>query len=129
MERQIKELTKYSSSPATIWSLTTGFVLALSLTIVAYLVVVNHWLQTMWMVIAIVVLAVVQLLVQLVFFLHLGREKKPRWNLAAFFFMLIFLFIVVAGSVWIMYNLNYNMMKISPSEMDKYMQQQSAAGF
>lgn len=129
MEQQAKKRIGNSSSPSTAWSLTIGFVLALSLTVFAYLIVVNHWLQTVWTLVAIVILAVLQLVVQLVFFLHLGREKKPRWNLSAFFFMLIFLFIVVAGSVWIMYNLNYNMMTISPSQMDSYMKAQSASGF
>jgi cytochrome o ubiquinol oxidase operon protein cyoD len=122
-------MTKYSSSQTTFWSLTTGFLLALSLTLLAYLVVVNHWLPAAWIFVAIVALAIAQLMVQLVFFLHFGREKKPRWNLTAFFFMLIFLFIIIAGSLWIMYNLNYNMMTMTPKQMDKYMQQQSSAGF
>lgn len=129
MEDNVTAVTKHPVGPATVGSLTLGFVLAIGLTLAAYFVAVDHWLYGMWVVVAIVALAVAQLLVQLIFFLHLGREGKPRWNLAAFFFMLIFLFIIIAGSLWIMYNLNYNMTQMSPKQMDSYMKQQSNAGF
>ena len=56
------------------------------------------------------VLAIVQLVVQLVFFFHLGREAKPRLNTISFLFMLMVVGIIAFGSLWIMYNLNYNMM-------------------
>ena len=105
-----------------------GFTLAVALTLLAFIVVVNHWLSGSMVVAVIMGLAAVQLIVQLVFFLHLGREKNPRWNMTAFFFMLIILVIVVAGSLWIMYSLNYNM-QMSPAQMDKYMQEQSNKGF
>jgi len=129
MKEDAPVISKQPVGPATVWSLTLGFVLAVGLTLAAYFVVVDHWLYGVWVVVAIVALAVAQLLVQLIFFLHLGREGKPRWNLAAFFFMLIFLFIIIAGSLWIMYNLNYNMIQMSPQQMDSYMKQQSNAGF
>jgi cytochrome o ubiquinol oxidase operon protein cyoD len=56
-------------------------------------------------------------MVQLVFFLHLGGEGKPRWRLTAFLFMLLVLVILVFGSLWIMYNLDYHM-TMSPEELD-----------
>lgn len=58
---------------------------------------------------AIVIFAVLQLLVQLIFFLHLGKGNDKRWNTLAFLFMIMVVLIVVIGSLWIMYNLNYNM--------------------
>ncbi len=124
-------MTKQSSSqqhPGTLASYTTGYVLSIILTLMAAIIVVNHTWDRNLIIAVIMTLASVQLIVQLIFFLHLGREKKPRWNLAAFFFMLIVLVIIVAGSVWIMYSLNYNM-NMSPSEMDKYMQTQGNKGF
>lgn len=54
-------------------------------------------------------LAVIQLFVQIIFFLHLGKESKPRLNLMAFLFMILVVVIVVFGSLWIMQNLDYNM--------------------
>jgi cytochrome o ubiquinol oxidase operon protein cyoD len=97
---------------------TIGFVLSLILTLEAYFLVVNEAFTRRWLLVAIVAFAVVQLMVQLVFFLHLGSESKPRWNLTVFTFMLMVLLILVLGSLWIMHNLNYHMM--SPSNTDKY---------
>ena len=50
-----------------------------------------------------------QFFTQLLFFLHLGRETKPRWKLLVFLFMTMIVAILVFGSLWIMYNLNYHM--------------------
>ncbi len=54
-----------------------------------------------------VVLAVGQLVVQLVFFLHFGKESKP-WNRFVFAFMLLIVICIVGGSFWIMSNLQHN---------------------
>lgn len=99
-------------------SYTVGFVLSLILTLAAYFTVVNDILSGRTVVIVIAGLAVAQLLVQLVFFLHLHRESKPRLNLLVFSFMLMVVGIVVIGSLWIMENLNYNML---PHEADEYL--------
>jgi cytochrome o ubiquinol oxidase operon protein cyoD len=77
------------------------------------------------LVLVIVGLAVVQLLVQLIFFLHLGKESKPRLNLTIFAFMLLVVGIVAIGSLWIMHNLDYNMM---PKEMNEHMLDQYDKG-
>ncbi|HUC20924.1 MAG TPA: cytochrome o ubiquinol oxidase subunit IV [Candidatus Polarisedimenticolaceae bacterium] len=95
-----------------------GFVLSLALTLEAYALVINHVLSGSWLLAAIMATAVVQLMVQLIFFLHLGSESKPKWNLVVFLFMLMVLFILVLGSLWIMHNLNYHMM--SPAETNTY---------
>lgn len=85
-----------------------GFVLSVMLTLVAYVLVVQGALSNRLVTGAIVALAVCQFLVQVVFFLHLGRERKPRWNLMVFGFMLMVLFILVLGTLWIMNNLDYH---------------------
>lgn len=86
-----------------------GFVLSVILTLLAYSLVVNGVLGGWNLIYALVGLAVVQLLVQLLFFLHLGRESEPRWNLLVFDFTLVVVIILVVGSLWIMNNLHYNM--------------------
>jgi cytochrome o ubiquinol oxidase operon protein cyoD len=91
-------------------SYVTGFVSSIILTLVAYILVINHILSGTGLVAVIVGLAIVQLFVQLFFFLHVGNEAKPRWNLMALLFAGTVVIIVVFGSLWIMNNLNYNMM-------------------
>ena len=113
---------------ATISSYVIGFALSVVLTLTAYVLVVQHLLTGKALMAAIVGLAIVQLIVQLFFFLHLHRESKPRWNLVVFMFMLLILLIVVIGSLWIMHNLDYNMM-MQPEQMDSYMREQADKGF
>src|SRR5690349_10067385 len=54
-----------------------------------------------------VVFAVMQLLVQLHFFLHLGEERRPRWNFMALWFAAVVVAILVGGTLWIMHNLSH----------------------
>lgn len=86
---------------------TIGFGLSLLLTLASYLMA-QHQLAHGWgLIYALGALAVTQLMVQLIFFLHLGRESKPRWNLTVLLFAFLVVFIVVFGSLWIMKNLSY----------------------
>ncbi|HSX29064.1 MAG TPA: cytochrome o ubiquinol oxidase subunit IV [Candidatus Saccharimonadales bacterium] len=109
-----KQLQPTSTTPkphhGTLTSYVVGFVLSLLFTLVPYYAVVHKSFTQNTLLLAIMAFAVVQLVIQVVFFLHLGRERKPRFNL---FFLVstvgIIVFIVTA-SVWIMHNLHYNMM-------------------
>ena len=93
----------------TLKSYIVGFILSILLTVVPYFIVVNHLFTNGIIIAAVVILAVLQLLVQLIFFLHLNTESKPRWNLTAFVFSTLIVAILVAGTMWIMYHLDYNM--------------------
>lgn len=101
-----------------------GFVLSLILTITAYLFVLRHVdshhlvFSDGFLVALVSTLAISQLFVQLVFFLHLGRESKPRWNLVVMAFALIVVVILVFGSLWIMSNLNYHHQSMTPAQTD-----------
>lgn len=109
---------QHGAAQGTILSYTLGFILSLALTLAAYFTFTNRSLPDPLLVSVIVGLAIAQLLVQLIFFLHLGKESRPRWNLLVFLFMMLVLIIIVFGSLWIMNNLDYNMM--SPKETDEY---------
>lgn len=93
-----------------------GFFLSIVLTIIAfglnYIHDANgHVFPTHEIILPIlIILAIGQLLVQLLFFLHLGEEKKPRWNLLAFSFALLVVVILVGGTLWIMQNLKHGQM-------------------
>jgi len=97
-----------------------GFVSSIILTMIAFGAVMYHWFSMQVVIIVIAALAVVQLFVQLFFFLHLAEEYKPRWRLMFFGFAALVIFIIVAGSLWIMANLNYNMMS-GHMDVDTYM--------
>jgi cytochrome o ubiquinol oxidase operon protein cyoD len=81
--------------------------------------VVNELWPTQALVYIVLAIAVIQLVVQMVFFLHLGRGS--RWKALTFYFTLLIVAIIVVGTIWIMNNLNYNMMRMSPDEMKDYM--------
>jgi cytochrome o ubiquinol oxidase subunit IV len=87
-----------------------GFVLSLILTAASYLIVSHHHLSDGVLTLTIIGLASAQALIQLIFFLHLGLESKPHWNTITFLFVLLVIVIVIGGSLWIMNNLNYNLM-------------------
>lgn len=86
-----------------------GFVFSLLLTVAAYQLATQY---EMTPTIARVIfgLCVFQGFLQLVFFMFLGLGAKPRWNLITFLFMLLIVIVIVGGTIWIMNNLNYNMM-------------------
>jgi cytochrome o ubiquinol oxidase operon protein cyoD len=86
-----------------------GYTLSVVLTLSAYLIVTRHLFSDPLAMASIAGLAVLQFVVQLYCFLHLGTEAKPRWKQIVFWFMLLVVFILVAGSIWIMANLDYNM--------------------
>ena len=69
--------------------------------------------------VAIIVLAIAQMGVLLVFFLHITTGPDNANNVLALAFGLLIVFLVIAGSLWIMANLNHNMMP-----MDQIMQMQ-----
>lgn len=88
-----------------------GFICSIILTLVAYFIVTEHALHGWVFVLVILLLAGVQAIIQLFFFMHLGIEEKPRWNLIIFSVMVLIAAVLVLGSMWIMHNLNYNVME------------------
>lgn len=106
-------------------SYVSGFVLSIGFTLVTYVGVIGHWFHGVAGTGILLVLALVQFVVQLVFFLHVGRESRPRWRLLLLVLMIFFAVVVIAGSIWVIYSLNYHMM---PGRINQYMQQQSAGG-
>jgi cytochrome o ubiquinol oxidase operon protein cyoD len=68
---------------------------------------------------AIIIAALIQLLVQIIFFLDLGSEPRPHWHLLVFVFTGIIIGIVVVGTLWIMSNLDHMHMH-SPTTTDIY---------
>lgn len=101
---------EYAHDHGTVSSYVVGFIFSILLTIIPYAIVTKHIFLPTTTFVVISLLALLQLIVQLVYFLHLGKESKPKWNMLAFAFTIIVVAILVIGSLWIMYNLDYNMM-------------------
>ena len=111
--------TQHEVGQGSLLSYSTGFIASIILTLAAYQLVVNNVLAGWALILTILGLATVQLVVQLFFFLHLGREAKPRWNFLVFGVMVIIVVIIAGGSLWIMKNLNYRTM--TPAETNTYL--------
>lgn len=86
-----------------------GFVYSLEFTFIAYYLVVNQVYTGTTLLVMILGTAVLQMVVQIFFFLHLGRGPKPLYNVVFFVGTVGTILVVVGGSVWIMNHLNYNM--------------------
>ena len=97
----------------------TGFGLAILLTATSFFVAGTNLVWQPSIPVALVVLAIAQMGVHLVFFIHITTDPDNTNNILALAFGLLIVFLVVAGSLWIMDNLNQNM----PS-MDQIMQMQ-----
>ena len=94
-----------------------GFISSLLITLCSYFLAKNGMLAKPYMIILLAVLALSQFIIQLIFFLHVGREFSPRLKLIVTFFMIMVVVILVGGSIWIMDSLNGRVMST------KYMQQ------
>ena len=86
-----------------------GFILSLVFTAVPYYLVVNQNVTGNTLLMTILAFAVLQMLVQVLFFLHLGRGPKPLYNVAFFVSTVGIILVVTGGSVFIMSQLHYNM--------------------
>ncbi len=100
----------------TLASYVIGFALSLVFTLIPYYMVVNKSLTGNALLATIIGFAVIQLVIQVVFFLHLGREKKPRWNLLFLISTIGIILLVVVGSIWIMSHLYHNMSGINVTD-------------
>lgn len=122
MEKEFTVIsTQYHLGRNTLKLYVMGFILSLFLTIVPYLLVVNHVFNAKNLVLAVVVLGLAQFVVQVIFFLHLSNK---RWNIIVFLFTIFVVVIIVGGSLWIMYNLKYNMTNEAPVDANAYMRSQ-----
>ncbi len=92
---------------------------AIGLALAVFLTVISFWIPTSNLVwgpgigMALVVFAIAQMGVHLVFFLHITTAPDNTNNILALAFGVLIVFLVIGGSVWIMHNLNHNMMPMN----------------
>jgi cytochrome o ubiquinol oxidase subunit IV len=88
----------------------TGFVLSLILTAIPFALVMSGGFSSKAMLAGLLCAGIVQILVHLHYFLHLGASSEASWNVLAMIFTLLIMILFVGGSIWIMSDLNYRMM-------------------
>lgn len=93
-----------------------GFILSLVLTLIAFASVMNEWFTPVPTFFFIFGLAILQMVVQVLYFLHLGQSEDSRWNYGMLLFSVVLIFIVIGGSIWTIFNLNSNTMRWQPDE-------------
>ena len=96
----------------------TGFVLAVILTAIPFwIVMAKVFDKPNTTALVILAFAVVQIVVHMVYFLHMDAKSEGGWNMLALIFTLVVVVITLAGSLWVMYHMNTNMMPHSMHDM------------
>lgn len=101
----------------TLKSYLIGFISSLILTAISFSLVITHALSGHALIYTIIGLAVLQAIIQLIFFLHVGQEAKPRWETLSFCFTVVILLVVIIGSLWVMNDLEERMMPTMKKEV------------
>lgn len=99
----------HGSEHGSVWSYVVGFILSLIYTFIPYFLVVNEMLTGTTLLLVILGIAVLQMAIQLFFFLHLGRGPKPLYNVVFFFATAGVIVLTIGASLFIMDNLYRNM--------------------
>ena len=98
-------------APSTFKGYMTGFILSVILTVIPFWLVMGNVLKAPDTT-ALVILAIgaVQMIVHMIYFLHMSPRSEGGWTMLALIFTIIIVAIAMAGSLWVMYHLNTNMM-------------------
>lgn len=94
----------------------TGFVLSVILTAIPFwLVMAKVIADRNTAVLVLGGLAVIQILVHMVYFLHMNGKIEGGWTLLSSIFTVVFVAITIAGTLWVMFHMNTNMMPEHPA--------------
>ena len=98
-------------APSTFKGYMTGFILSVILTAIPFWLVMDGVFESSATT-ALVILgfAAVQIVVHMVYFLHMNTKSEGGWTMLALIFTIMLVVITLSGSLWVMYHLNNNMM-------------------
>ncbi|WP_414654482.1 cytochrome o ubiquinol oxidase subunit IV [Ideonella sp.] len=107
---------------ATVEGYLIGFLLSVVLTAIPFWLVMGNVMSSP-KVTAFVILgfAAVQMVVHMIYFLHLNAKVEGGWSLLALTFTAALVVIMLAGSIWVMYHLNTNMMPTADPQVMRNM--------
>lgn len=107
-----------AAAHGTLKSYMTGFVLAVILTAIPFWLVIGKMFASPLVTASVILaLAAVQIVVHMVYFLHMNAKSEGGWTLLALIFTLVLVVIALSGSLWVMYHLNSNMMPPAAHDM------------
>ncbi|WP_394779069.1 cytochrome o ubiquinol oxidase subunit IV [Undibacterium sp.] len=108
-------------------SYTTGFILALILTAIPFWLVMGKVFdKSSTTGLVLLAFAAVQIVVHMIYFLHMNTRSEGGWTMLALLFTGMLVFIMLSGSLWVMYHLNHNMMPgMMPDDMGTMPQMQN----
>ena len=89
-----------------------GFALSVILTAIPFWLVMGRPLTDQATALLIMAFAAVQMVVHMIFFLHMNRRAEGGWSIMALLFTVVIVAIALAGSLWVMYHMKANMMPI-----------------
>lgn len=107
---QTHTTTQEGESHGSATSYIIGFVLAVILTVASFATVFSKAFSYWTALVVLSILAVVQIVVHLVFFLHMNTSSKQRWILMTFAVTVAMVMIVVVGSLFVLWNTQAHMM-------------------
>ena len=97
----------------------TGFGLSVVLTVIPFWLVMARPIEDGVITsILVVFLAVAQIFVHMIYFLHMDSKSEGGWTVMALIFTVVILLITISGSLWVMYHLNSNMMPMGEMDME-----------
>ena len=89
----------------------TGFFLAVVLTAIPFWLVMGKVIpNSQTLAVVILTFAAIQIVVHMIYFLHMDTKSEGGWNMLALIFTLVLVVITLSGSIWVMFHLNSNMM-------------------
>jgi len=108
----------HEAAHGTFKSYMTGFILSVILTAIPFWLVMGKVFSDPSITVAIVmILGAIQIVVHMIYFLHLNTRSEGGWNMMALMFTIVLVIIALSGSLWVMHHLNSNMMVMSPDMM------------
>ena len=88
-----------------------GFVLAVILTAIPFWLVMGKVITDPHTTsLVILAFAIIQIVVHMIYFLHMNTKSEGGWNMLAMMFTAVVLIIMLSGSIWVMFHMNANMM-------------------
>jgi cytochrome o ubiquinol oxidase subunit IV len=89
----------------------TGFLLSVVLTAIPFALVMSGMIADTRVTAGLITaMAMIQIVVHMIYFLHMSPKSENGWTMLALIFTIIIVVITISGSLWVMYHMNANMM-------------------